>query len=150
MKRPSTAPNRVRGVLARWARDDAGQAIVEFALVAPILLLMILGLVEFSRAWNTQQVLTDTAREALRSSVVANPGFSYDGMLGLIDQALVRASLDPELADVTVEGWRAGSGTTARITIDYRFDFGFSGPLVAWATGGRSLALSTSFVMRNE
>ena len=140
----------MKRLVTRWVREDDGQAVVEFALVAPVLLLMILGLVEFSRAWNTQQVLTDTAREALRSSVVANPGFTYDGMLGLIDQALARASLDPSLADVSVEGWRAGSGTTARIQIDYRYDFGFSGPLVAWATGGRSLALSTSFVMRNE
>ncbi len=140
----------MKRLVTRWFREDDGQAVVEFALVAPVLLLMILGLVEFSRAWNTQQVLTDTAREALRSSVVANPGFTYDGMLGLIDQALARASLDPSLADVSVEGWRAGSGTTARIQIDYRYDFGFSGPLVAWATGGRSLALSTSFVMRNE
>jgi Flp pilus assembly protein TadG len=140
----------MRRLLSRWHRTDDGQALVEFALVAPVLLLLILGLVEFSRAWNTQQVLTDTAREALRNSVVANPDFTYDGMLGLIDQALVRASLDPALADVTVEGWRAGSGSTARIQIDYRYDFGFSGPLIAWATGGRSLALSTSFVMRNE
>ena len=133
-----------------WWRSDDGQALVEFALVVPVLLLLILGLVEFSRAWNTQQVLTDTAREALRSSVVANPGFSYGAMLGLIDQALVRASLDPERADVTVEGWKSGTGTPARIQIDYRYEFGFLGPLIGWVAEDRSLALSTSFVMRNE
>lgn len=132
-----------------WRSED-GQALVEFALVVPVLLLLILGLVEFSRAWNTQQVLTDTAREALRSSVVANPDFTYDQMLTLIDQALVRASLDPELAQVSVEGWKAGTGTPARITIDYSYEFGFLGPLMGWATDERSLALSTSFVMRNE
>jgi hypothetical protein len=131
-------------------RSEDGQALVEFALVVPVLLLLILGLAEFSRAWNTQQVLTDTAREALRSSVVANSGFTYAGMLRLIDDALLRASLDPDQAEVTVEGWRTGTGTPARIQIDYRYEFGFSGPLVSWATGGRSLALSTSFVMRNE
>jgi Flp pilus assembly protein TadG len=139
----------VRRRAAMWRSED-GQALVEFALVVPVLLLLILGLVEFSRAWNTQQVLTDTAREALRSSVVANPGFTYDQMRSLIDQALVRASLDPELAQVSVEGWKAGTGTPAQITIDYRYEFGFLGPLMGWATGERSLALSTSFVMRNE
>ena len=135
---------------ARGWRSEDGQALVEFALVLPFLLLLILGLVEFSRAWNTQQVLTEAAREALRHSVVANPGFSYGAMLGLIDQSLRRASLDPDRAQVSVDGWKAGTGTPARIRIDYLYEFGFFAPLVGWASGERSLALSTSFVMRNE
>lgn len=130
--------------------SEDGQALVEFALVIPVLLLLILGLVEFSRAWNIQQVLTDAARESLRSSVVANPDFSYEAMRRLIDQSLLRASLDPALAEVSVEGWKTGTGTPARIRVDYRYDFGFFAPLLGWATGERSLALSTSFVMRNE
>ena len=97
-----------RARLLRAWRCERGQSLVEFALVTPLLLLLIVGLVEFARAWNTQQVLTDTAREALRSSVVANPGFTYAQMETLIDQALARAALDPDLADVTVEGWKAG------------------------------------------
>ena len=123
---------------------------MEFALVIPVLLFLIAGLVEFSRAWNAHQVLTDTAREALRNSVVANPAFTYESMRGLVDQALVRASLDPSLAQVSVDGWKAGTGTPARIRIDYRYDFVVMGPFADWVSGERSLALSTSFVMRNE
>jgi len=133
----------------RWG-SEGGQALVEFALVSPLLLLLILGLVEFARAWNTQQVLTETARDALRSAVVANPGFTYDAMVSMVDQALQRASLDPKKAEISVDGWKAGSGTPARITINYQYDFEFFGPFVDWATGDKSLALSTSFVMRNE
>jgi len=134
----------------RFGRSEAGQALVEFALVIPVLLLLILGLVEFARAWNTQQVLTDAARETLRRSVVANPDFTYEEMQGLVDQSLRRASLDPDRAQVTVEGWKTGTGTPARIRIDYLYEFGVFAPLVGWATGDRSLALTTSFVMRNE
>ena len=133
-----------------WWRSEDGQGLVEFALVVPVLLLLIVGLAEFSRAWNTKQVLTDAAREALRSSVVANPDFTYESMLDVIDQALLRASLDPDRAEVSVEGWKAGTGTPARIRIDYRYDLGFFGPVAGWAGGDRELALSTSFVMRNE
>ena len=140
----------MKKLLSRAWRAEDGQALVEFAMVVPILLLMVLGLVEFSRAWNTQQVLTDTAREALRSSVVANPGFSYDGIRAQVDAALRRASLDPARADVSIEGWRAGTGTPARINIEYEYEFGFLGPLIGWVSNDRSLALSTSFVMRNE
>ena len=119
-------------------------------MVAPLLLLLILGVVEFSRAWQTKQVLTDAARESLRRSVVANAGFSYDGALETVNAALRRASLDPAKAQVTVDGFKAGTGTPARIQIDYQYDFGFFGPFIDWSTGGRSLALTTSFVMRNE
>ncbi|MEX2471537.1 MAG: TadE/TadG family type IV pilus assembly protein [Gemmatimonadota bacterium] len=141
---------RTRSRTLRLWQSQSGQALTEFALVVPVLLLMILGLAEFSRAWNTKQVLTDAAREALRSSVVANPDFTYASMRSLVDQALVRAALDPAKADVAVDGWKAGTGTPARIRIDYLYEFGFLGPFVGWATGGRSLALTTSFVMRNE
>lgn len=134
----------------RWWRREDGQALVEFALVVPILLLLIVGLAEFARAWNTKQVLTDAARESLRSSVVANPDFTYEAMLDVIDQALLRASLDPERAEVSMEGWKAGTGTLARVQIDYLYELGFFGALANWAAEDRTLVLSTSFVMRNE
>jgi hypothetical protein len=134
----------------RWWRRRDGQALVELALIVPVLLLMIVGLAEFARAWNTKQVLTDASREALRNSVVANPDFTYESMLHLIDQALLRASLEPERAEVSVEGWKSGTGSPARIRIDYRYDLGFFGFLAGWAIGDRTLVLTTSFAMRNE
>lgn len=134
----------------RLLRSEDGQALVEFALVIPVLLILMLGLVEFSRAWNARQVLTDVARESLRSAVVANNSYTYDEMRQRIDDALVRASMDPDKADVVVEGWKAGTGTPARIQIEYEFEFAFIAPLIGWASDERSLVLSTSFVMRNE
>ena len=132
-----------------WRRED-GQAVVEFALIVPVLLLLVVGLAEFARAWNTKQVLTDAARESLRSSVVANPDFTYEAMLDLIDEALIRAALDPERADVSVDGWKAGTGTPARVQIDYQYELGLFGALANWAAEDRTLVMSTSFVMRNE
>ena len=135
---------------ARGWWGEEGQAVVEFALIVPVLLLLVVGLAEFARAWNTKQVLTDAARESLRSSVVANPDFTYEAMLDLIDEALIRAALDPERADVSVEGWKAGTGTPARVQIDYHYELGLFGALANWAAEDRTLVMSTSFVMRNE
>jgi hypothetical protein len=140
----------VSGRRGRRFRGRNGQALVELALIVPVLLLLIVGLTEFARAWNTKQVLTDASRVALRSSVVANPDFTYESMLQLIDEALLRASLEPDRAQVSVDGWKAGTGTPARIRIDYRYELGFFGPVAGWATGDRTLVLSTSFAMRNE
>lgn len=143
---PSRNPSRSRSLL----KDRSGQALVELALVTPILLLLILGVVEFSRAWNAHQVLTNTAREALRSAVVDDPTFSQEKMYSRIGESLSLASLDPSLVEVSFDGWRAGTGNPAKIKLRYPFQFTFLAPLFELSTGKRSVTLTTTFVMRNE
>lgn len=45
---------------------DRGAAAVEFALVMPLLFLLIFGIIDFARAWNMQIALTHAAREGVR------------------------------------------------------------------------------------
>lgn len=49
----------------RW-RSERGAAAVEFALVLPLLLLIMLAIVDFGRAYNVQISLTHAARESAR------------------------------------------------------------------------------------
>ncbi len=51
-------------------RDDDGQALVEFALVLPILLLVVLGIFEFGRAYNYWVDETHLANQAARFASV--------------------------------------------------------------------------------
>lgn len=46
---------------------DSGAAAVEFALVLPVLLLILFGIIDFGRAYNMQLALTQAAREGVRS-----------------------------------------------------------------------------------
>ena len=46
--------------------DDAGAAAVEFALLLPLLLLILFGIIDFARAFNIQETLTQAAREGVR------------------------------------------------------------------------------------
>jgi hypothetical protein len=140
-------PRRVQGPLLR---NRSGQAVVEFALVIPLMLILIIGVVELSRAWNTQQVITNTAREAMRAAVVDDPTFTQAAMYARIDEQLLLASLDPSRAQVSFDGWKSGAGKLARIELSYTFDFDILGPLMEWASGKRSVTLRTGFVMRNE
>lgn len=50
----------------RFGGGDRGNAAVEFALVLPLLLLIVFGLIDFGRALNTQITLTQAAREGAR------------------------------------------------------------------------------------
>lgn len=52
--------------------SERGAAAVEFALLAPILVMILFGIVEFGRAYNTQLTLTTAAREGLRVMVIDN------------------------------------------------------------------------------
>ena len=55
----------------RWF-SERGAAAVEFALVLPILLTLVLGTIEFGRAYNVQISLTHAARETARTMAITN------------------------------------------------------------------------------
>lgn len=52
----------------KWG--ERGAAAVEFALVLPVLVLLIMGLLEFSRLYNVQISLSNAAREGARTMVL--------------------------------------------------------------------------------
>jgi Flp pilus assembly protein TadG len=58
---------------APTANHDRGAAAVEFALVLPILLLVMCGIVDFGRALHAQVVLTQAAREGARLAALGEP-----------------------------------------------------------------------------
>lgn len=63
--------------IRRIGRKQDGQALVEFAIVTPVLLLLVLGIVQFGILFNNYITLTDAvragARQAAVSRTLANP-----------------------------------------------------------------------------
>jgi Flp pilus assembly protein TadG len=58
------------GRLQPRSRDEAGAVAVEFALVLPVLLLILFGVLEFGRVWSQVQVFQGAAREGARCAAV--------------------------------------------------------------------------------
>ena len=127
-----------------------GQALVEFALVAPLLLLLILGLIDFARAWNVYQVLTDAAREGARNAVVQNQTMAEADVVAIVEAALGRASLDPDKTTITITGFGSGQGNPTSVRIEYEYTLGWVGIFMALAQGDNQLTLTSEIVMRNE
>ncbi|MDP9694101.1 UNVERIFIED_ORG: Flp pilus assembly protein TadG [Arthrobacter globiformis] len=50
--------------------SERGAVAVEFALLAPVLILLLLGIMELGRAYNVQMSLTNAARESVRSMAI--------------------------------------------------------------------------------
>ena len=57
--------SRIR-LLLRRRRGERGAAAVEMALILPVLLLLVGGIIDFGRAFNAQMTLTQAAREGAR------------------------------------------------------------------------------------
>ena len=52
--------------------SEAGQAMVELAIVLPVLLLLVCGIIEFGRAMYIKNTLTSSARAAVRVAIVTS------------------------------------------------------------------------------
>ena len=82
-------------------RSRGGAATIEFAIVAPIFFLLILGLVQFAGLLMSKNVLTGAARDGSR--VAALPGTISTGtVIAHVEESLSRGGIDPSLVSVVV------------------------------------------------
>jgi Flp pilus assembly protein TadG len=77
-------------------KKESGQTLVEFALILPILLLLIFGAIEFGRVFHATHVITSAAREGARAAAVGKPNThepaSNTTSIDSIDEAVKGAS----------------------------------------------------------
>ena len=142
------------------AASERGQALLETALVLPLLLLVSVGIFEFGRAYQTVQVLTNAAREGARVAVLPTStsadvqsrvtAYMISGRLAGYAGATVAVNQSVPMA--------IGAGTTATastVTVSYPFSFVVLNPVAnlvvrGSALGGAPLTLTASAEMRNE
>jgi Flp pilus assembly protein TadG len=121
---------------------DRGSAAVELALVLPVLLLLVFGLIDFGRALNAQITLTQAAREGARLAALGQPSVpsrTQAAATGLNQVAVTVTSCAPG----------AGPGANADVQVSYQFSFvtplgaiagmfgggGFGSPITLTANG---------------
>lgn len=92
-------------MVLRRAKEEDGASLVEFAVALPLLLLLVLGIIEFGFALAQSNEIRHGAREGARYAAVSRP--NYDGGGGVGDNADVLAvtcdSVNLPGASVTVE-----------------------------------------------
>lgn len=93
-------------------RRERGAAAVEMALVLPVLILLVGGVIDFGRAFMTQTVLTNAAREGTRTAIVV------DDTTKIRDRAKSASDGIPNKASITVSvtyknGSKCGGPTPA-------------------------------------
>ena len=131
---------------------------VEAAITIPLLLVLMVGIFEVGRAYQTWQVLTNAAREGARMAVTpsgtaANTTalirqFMADGQLS--NSATASVSVNRQ-ASINVNG---NPVSASLVTVDYPFNFIMLQPVVrlvvSGATVGGPITMRATSVMRNE
>lgn len=133
---------------------DAGQSLAEFAILLPVLMGVVIGIFEFGRAWNVDQVLTNATREGARLAVVETT-LSEGAVIEAVQTALTNAALDPSLATISVDGMDGDYGEPTTVQVTYAYEFVFLGPIMAFLGDGEgdapgAITLTSQLVMRNE
>lgn len=112
--------------------SERGAAAVEFAILLPLLLMLVLGTIEFGRAYNAQITLTNAARDGVR--VMAISGNQTAARSAAKNAAV---SLSPELQDTNIQFGTAcpatvpgGTSPQTTFTINYTLSTitGIAGP----------------------
>ena len=138
---------------ARRARQQQGAAAVEFALLLPILMAMLLGTLEMGLILYDKAVLTNATREGARAGIVLrNPKLSVGEITNVVlqkSQANLISLLPTEAPQVTVlQSSPAAWPNTLQVSAQYTFKgFVISSLLQAL---GSSWVIHASTVMVHE
>ena len=133
---------RVKKFLKRWLSDE-GAELIEYALVLPMLLLVVLGIAEFGFMFMRYEVITNAAREGARIAVL--PGYSTADVTNRVNAYLTQGRVpttagDPPVAiiDVDVEDASVPVGggrppmTARRVTVTLTHNFMFLPGIGTW------------------
>ncbi len=117
---------------------ERGAELVEFALVFPTLLLVMLGIIDFGFLFQRYEVVTNAAREGARVAIL--PGYGDADVTARVDQYLAAAGLTGTRT-VTVGAAApisVGSQciTVRPVTVGYQHNFLFLGPILGLMGGG--------------
>jgi hypothetical protein len=144
-------------------RSARGAELVEFALVFPLLLLVVLGIVDFGVLFQRLEVITNAAREGARVAVL--PGYSttdvcnrtvnYLSSGGVAVSGSCPSPTNPTISINMTYPIPMGAGVPSlqgtQVVVEYSSTYFFLSPLIGWFGGSlNSVPIRGVAVMRNE
>lgn len=122
--------------------NEKGQGMIEFALITPILLLMVFGIVEFGNLYRVKLSVDSALREGVRTASVQN---TANDVAILTSMQLVLSSLTTNQVTISPSQATRQSGDNVTITVNYPYNTltGFLNNVVSLFNGG-SLTISAN------
>ncbi len=134
--------------------SESGSALVELALSVPLLLVLIVGIVDFGFLFQSYEVVTNAAREGARIAVL--PGYTTPDVQARVASYISAAGL-PGTATTTLTATSVVPGggpafPAAQVDVAYTHQFLFIGPMVTLIGGTfqQNLTFTATSTMRTE
>lgn len=104
-------------------KNEQGSVMVEFALVSMLLVMLLVGIVQFGLVFNTFLILEDAARNAARTAAIAT--LSDDQIKSNVISSLPPVALDLSNIEIAPAIRTRGEMLTVTITYQYRIPVTF-------------------------
>ena len=98
-------------------RGEKGQTLVEFALILPVLLLLVIGMLQFGRVLSVWLIVSNSAREGARYAAI---GFSEAEVILKAQESC--ATLDPGSLVIEAIGAQGPRGDPVTVAVEYPVD----------------------------
>jgi Flp pilus assembly protein TadG len=122
----------MRHITPPTLRNEEGQTMAEFALVLPLLAVLLFGVIQFGIVFNNYLDLTDATRAGARKAAVSRNTSDPSGPAGVATQAVIDSAGDLTLDDSNVSisttgddgvnKWGAGDDVTVIATYPFKID----------------------------
>lgn len=134
-------------------RDQRGAELIELAIALPLLLLVLMGIVDFGFMFQRYLVLTNAAMEGARVAVL--PGYtSADAQARAT--AYATAGGVPGTVTVTAQPWSIPGGPTGtwpgvRVRVEHQYQYQYIGPIAGLFGGSfSSVTLTAQSTVRRQ
>ena len=136
-------------------RCQKGVAAIEFAIVLPVLMIIVFGIIEFGLLMYDKQVITNASREGARAGVVVViPRVSDAGIQAVVNNYVANnlitfsSTSSPVTTIAPVDRTDMDFGDDLTVTVTYNYDFLVLPDFVAGLTGVQTLVATA--VMKME
>ena len=126
---------------------ERGAAAVEFAILLPVLMLILFGIIEFGMIMYSREVITNASREGARSGIVQATAKPTEAQIqAVVTNYLNGTGIDPNVTTISVVGEGLTAPNTLTVTVTYPYNFFV--PVILGL--GNSITLTGQTVMRHE
>src|SRR5262249_24749542 len=142
----------LKTLIRRW-RSESGAEFVEFALAFPLLLLVVMGILDFGLMFQQYEVITNAAREGARVGMISSytPANAQARALSYVNAALISQGANgapTASATCTLVTVNGANVTAINVQVGYTHQFNFVGGLMGWGLGSKRLTAAAT--MRSE
>lgn len=125
-------------------RDKRGQALVEFAIILPVLLLILMGIVQFGLVINDYLTISNLSREGAREGIVNTSDYEIDNAV------LTRAvNIDTTKMTIGISPSEDSRTTGQTLTVTITYNCSLIVPIISNIFGGQ-VVLTSQTSMRIE